>query len=103
MICPRAYFRLLWRQIARISADVSVCPVGLYKLAEEEGTGVVLAEDFVPPTQAALTTPAGWCHRCPPLRLPGALHMCLAPGYDMKIPLNDILACLIAVASLRTV
>lgn len=60
-------------QIARISAATSVCPLGLYTAAEEDGSGVVLAEDFEPPAQAVLGTPAGWCHRCPPLRLPGAL------------------------------
>lgn len=58
-------------QIARISAATSVCPVGLYTAAEEDGGGVVLAEEFAPPAQAVLGTPAGWCHRCPPLRLPG--------------------------------
>ena len=71
LACP--YGPSVERQIARISAATSVCPVGLYAAAEEDGGGIVLAEEFAPPAQAVLGTPGGWCHRCPPLRLPGAL------------------------------
>jgi hypothetical protein len=63
-----------WRsQVARISAATAAVPVGLYTAAEEgEGAGIVLADDFAPPAQAVLGTPAGWCHRHPPLQTAGA-------------------------------